>query len=265
MPEGVKGELYIGGAGVAQGYWRRDDLTSERFVPDRFRPGHRMYRTGDLARWLSDGRVEFCGRTDDQVKIRGYRIEPGEITRHLLGYAGIREAAVVVKERGGDRFLSAYYVSEGEIGVGQLKAYLSGRLPEYMLPLAYMWLARLPLTVSGKLDRKALPEPGVPEGGGYEGPSNETEDRLAELWSDVLRLDKDKISVTANFFELGGHSLKATVLSNRIEKELNVTVSIRDIFMKATIRQQAELIQISEWLKNDTVSTENKGKIEVII
>ena len=198
VPEGVAGEIYIGGAGVARGYWKRADLTAERFIASPFVAGDRLYRTGDLGRYLPDGNIEFLGRNDFQVKIRGFRIELGEIEARLSSYPGIREAVVVAREDGGgDKRLVGYYTvgpvigSDGQatvledIGASELRAYLSLNLPEYMVPAAYVRLEALPLTANGKLDRKALP---APEGdaygrGVYEAPVGPVETKLAEIWA----------------------------------------------------------------------------------
>ncbi|MCC8968878.1 AMP-binding protein, partial [Bradyrhizobium sp. Pear76] len=167
VPFGAVGELYIGGAGVARGYLNQPELTAERFIASPFVDGDRLYRTGDLGRYLPDGNLEFLGRNDDQVKIRGFRIEPGEIAARLCEHARVREAVVVARQnRAGDKHLIAYVVGSDEAGsddggglAGALRAHLSARLPDYMVPAAFVPIAALPLTVNGKLDRKALPAP----------------------------------------------------------------------------------------------------------
>src|SRR5262249_16917140 len=196
------GELYIGGKGLARGYLNLEELTRERFIASAFSEvdGGRLYRTGDLARWLASGELAFVGRRDDQVKIRGYRIELGEIEACLAEREGVGEAVVIVREDTvGDRRLVAYYtraeangVGKEGIGAEQLRLHLSARLPEYMVPAAYVRLERLPLTPNGKLDRRALPAPEDDAYGGrsYEEPQGEIETALAEIWAELLTLGR---------------------------------------------------------------------------
>src|SRR5262249_52334095 len=210
-PLGAVGEIYIGGAGVARGYLNRPELTAERFLRDPFsaEPGARMYRTGDLGRYLPEGNIEFLGRNDHQVKMRGFRIELGEIEAKLRECAGIREAVALAREdEPGAARLVAYVVSEqGELDVAGLRQALAESLPEHMLPAAYVRLEALPLTPNGKLDARALP---APEGDAYgrreyDEPDGEIESALAEIWSELLRVER--VGRQDHFFELGGHSL----------------------------------------------------------
>ncbi|HEY5906539.1 MAG TPA: amino acid adenylation domain-containing protein, partial [Vicinamibacteria bacterium] len=231
-PVGVVGELYIGGAGVARGYLNRPELTAERFVPAPFgeRAGQRMYKTGDLGRWLPGGKVEFLGRNDFQVKVRGFRIELGEIEAALSAHPAVREAVVVAREEGeGGKRLVAYYAGE-EATSEALRVHLSAALPNYMVPAAYVRLESLPLTPNGKLDRKALPAPdaGAYASRGYEAPQGEIETALAEIWADVLKLER--VGRHDNFFELGGHSLLGVRVISRLRQELSVEASISDLF-----------------------------------
>ncbi|HEX2079654.1 MAG TPA: amino acid adenylation domain-containing protein, partial [Longimicrobium sp.] len=243
VPVGAAGELYVGGAGVARGYRNRAPLTAERFVPDPFggEPGARLYRTGDVVRWLADGRLEFVGRNDHQVKVRGFRVEPGEIEARLREHPGVREAVAVVREEvPGDRRLVAYCVADAAVEVETLRAHLSGRLPEYMVPAAYVRLDALPLTPSGKLDRSALP---APEGEAYvsreyEPPVNETEEALAAIWAEVLRVER--VGRRDNFFDLGGHSLLAVQVVSRVRQALGVELPLGELFTRPVLQDLAQ-------------------------
>jgi amino acid adenylation domain-containing protein len=243
VPVGVPGELCIGGKGVSRGYWKRSDLTSLRFTPDRFVKDSRIYKTGDQAKWLEDGTVEFLGRLDDQVKIRGFRIEPGEIEHHLLGNKKISDCAVVGKDTGGETSLVAYYIADQALDVSELRALLSKKLPHYMVPSYFVWMTQFPLTNNGKLNRKALPDPLMETEIHYKAPATEMERQLVTLWSGVLNVEAQRISTTRSFFEMGGHSLKATLLINRINKHFNVNVPLQEIFEKENIQNLAEYIE----------------------
>jgi amino acid adenylation domain-containing protein len=261
VPVGVAGELYIGGPLLARGYLRRPALTAERFVPDPFgAPGGRLYRTGDRARWKESaeargesgdsrtnalthsrtGVLEFLGRTDFQVKIRGFRIELGEIEARLRSHDAVHDAVVLAREDApGDRRLVAYYRADQPVAVEALKAHLAGRLPEYMVPAAYVWMEAYPLTPNGKLDRKALP---APEGGAYasqayEAPVGETEQALAAIWADLLGVER--VGRNDQFFHLGGNSLLATRLVFRIRRDMDVELSVSDVFEKPELSLMA--------------------------
>ncbi|WP_216843028.1 amino acid adenylation domain-containing protein, partial [Granulicella sp. S190] len=240
---GVPGEIYIGGAGVARGYLNRPDLTAERFVRNPFVEGtERMYRTGDLGRWHPDGTIEFLGRNDDQVKIRGFRIELGEIETHLLERPEIREAVVLAREdEPGDKRLVAYYVGSDEGAAEDLRSHLQQRLPEYMVPAAYVRLDEMPLTPNGKLDRKALPAPELEayKSAGYEIPVGEMETLLAQAFAEVL--DLEQVGRHENFFELGGHSLLMVKLLSLLRNH-GVELDIRNLFQTPTVRDLAASI-----------------------
>ncbi|MEO3814945.1 amino acid adenylation domain-containing protein [Sphaerisporangium sp. B11E5] len=234
---GVVGELYLAGSGVARGYVDRAGLTAERFVACPFEVGERMYRTGDLVRWGADGVLEFVGRVDDQVKVRGFRVEPGEVEHALAGCPEV-EAAVVVAH-GEERRLVAYLV--GQVELEAVRAWARGMLPEYMVPSVFMRVDSLPLTVNGKVDRRALPEPdltGVT--GDYVAPRTATEERLCELFADVLGVER--VGIHDSFFELGGHSLLAMRLVSRAQTKFEAEVSMSDLFGKPTVAEFAGLL-----------------------
>jgi acyl-CoA synthetase (AMP-forming)/AMP-acid ligase II len=255
LPVGVPGELCIGGAGVVRGYLGRPGLTAERFVPDPFaaEPGGRMYRTGDRARWKAEGKLEFMGRLDDQVKMRGFRIEPGEVEAAIAAYPGVREARVMMREdQPGDKRLVAYVVGEGGgVEADALRAHLRGSLPEYMIPAAFVFLETLPLTPNGKLDRKALPAPGSDAYAAreYEAPADETEQALAEIWAEVLRVDR--VGRRDNFFALGGHSLLAMRVLSRVREVLEVKVAVRALFTWPVLKDFAREVMDAQLAQVD--------------
>lgn len=241
VPPGAAGELWIGGDGVARGYWQRDDLTAERFRPDPFVTpdracpwGARMYRTGDLVRLRADGRLDFMGRADFQVKLRGYRIELGEIEAVLEQQPGVQQAVVLAREDSpGDLRLVAYVV--GSAPAAALRAELALHLPDHMIPAHFVALAEMPLTPNRKLDRKALPAPlSVPEAAAFVAPESDVEARLAAIWGRILGVAK--VGAKDNFFALGGHSLLAVQAHREIREEMNAPkLSITDIFRFPTL------------------------------
>ncbi|UII23765.1 non-ribosomal peptide synthase/polyketide synthase [Fulvivirga ligni] len=242
LPKGAIGELYLGGKGLAQGYLNNPSLTQDKFVDNPYGSvGDRMYRTGDLARWRSDGVLEFMGRVDDQVKVRGYRIEPGEIEHQLLLHPSI-DSAVVVAQGESEKYLVAYYVCSSDVSSSDLRGHLQSVLPDYMVPPHYVHLSHLPLTSSGKVNKRALPIPDLTEGSDYEGASTALESQLVEVWSEVLKLPAADISVTRSFFELGGHSLRATVMVNKLAKVLEVSVPLQSVFRYQDIRSLGRYI-----------------------
>jgi amino acid adenylation domain-containing protein len=246
VPIGVIGELYVGGVGVARGYLNRADLTAKRFIPDAFsgKWGSRLYKTGDLGCYLPDGNIEFYGRRDQQVKIRGYRIELGEIESVIRGYGGVENAVVVVREdEPGEKRLVGYVVwREGkEVANSQLRSYLQGKLPEYMVPGLLMVLDQLPLTPNGKVDRKALSNVvNARSKKTFAEPRNAIEAKLAEIWANLLRLDK--VGIEDNFFELGGHSLLIPRFLSEVEKIYGLKLKMRSLFEAPTISSFSKLI-----------------------
>lgn len=262
-PVGVVGEIYVSGAGVARGYLRRGGLTAEKFVPNPFvqegaEAGARMYRTGDLGRWRGDGEIEFVGRNDFQVKVRGFRIELGEIEARLAEHCGIREAVVVALEATpGNKRLVAYYTcaeAGGHIEAETLRSHLAAKLPEYMVPGAFVRLEELPLTVNGKLDRKALPAPDMDSygAGEYEEPQGETESRLAEIWAEVLKVGR--VGRHDNFFDLGGHSLLVIRVASRLRQTFSLDLTIRDLFnhpILSLLAQRIINLQLEQFAPED--------------
>ncbi|HWW77506.1 MAG TPA: amino acid adenylation domain-containing protein, partial [Pyrinomonadaceae bacterium] len=248
-PEGVSGELYIGGVGVARGYVNLPELTEERFIPDPFgTDGARLYKTGDVGRWSSAGELEYLGRNDSQVKLRGYRIELGEIERQLAALEGVASAVVLAREdEPGQKRLVAYVVPGGyaEAGdeegealrpalAGAYREALAGRLPDYMVPSHFVLLDELPLTPNGKVDRKALPAPDAGQAHAqlYVAPRNATEEAICEVWREVLR--RERVGVEDNFFSLGGDSILSIRVVSML-KARGLSIEIKDIFQHQTV------------------------------
>ncbi|MEE3650352.1 MULTISPECIES: non-ribosomal peptide synthetase [unclassified Brenneria] len=243
VPIGVAGEIHIGGVGLARGYLNLPELTAERFLPDPFadRPQARMYKTGDLGRWLADGAIDYLGRNDFQVKIRGFRIEPGEIETCMRAHQGVEEALVVAREAtAGETRLVAYY--QGPAGVDALRAHVADRLPDYMVPSAWVSLAAFPLTPNGKVNRQALPEPDDSAFArmAYQAPEGEMEQAIAVIWQSLLNVDR--LGRHDNFFALGGHSLLAVQLISRIRLELEVEVPLAELFAYPSLSAFSERV-----------------------
>jgi len=252
VPVGVVGELYIGGAGVARGYWQRPELTGERFVGNPYKADGKMYRTGDLVRWRGDGSLECLGRGDNQVKIRGYRIELGEIEAVLSRQEAVGQCVVVAREEvPGEKQLVAYYeVAEGqkEAAAGELRGRLKKELPDYMVPWVYVAMKKLPLTPNGKIDRKALPSPQAEsacDSSEFLGPRDPLEQALANIWSKVLKAKR--VGLRDNFFDLGGHSLNAVVLMSEVRKLTGKTLPLATLFQAATIEAFGDILRKDGW------------------
>jgi acyl carrier protein len=282
MPPGVPGELHIGGESVTRGYLNNPELTAEKFDQNFFDdqdyqdnkgpatrepfkkkekgtaklkhmsymsylPYLKLYHTGDLARWLPDGNIEFLGRMDNQIKVRGFRIELGEIENKLLEHADIKQAAVLERiTENDDKYLCGYVISDKNLEPADLRDFLGKKLPDYMVPWFFVQMEQFPLTPTGKIDRKALPEPETSGEVKYVAPRDKTEEKLVELWSKVLGKEKEEIGIDTNFFDLGGNSIKAIVLTTKMHKELNVKLLMTDIFILQTIRKISELIKETE-------------------
>jgi amino acid adenylation domain-containing protein len=259
VPIGVPGELYIGGVQVARGYLNRPELNAEKFIPDPFSKHQegRLYRTGDVARYLPGGEIEYLGRTDHQVKIRGFRIELGEIEAALGEHEGVRQAVVMAREdTPGDKQLVAYMVPEGDRipSVSELRQYLGEKLPEYMVPGAFVMLEVFPLSPNGKIDRKALPVPELHRlttGSDYVAPQTDFERTIASIWQSVLHVEK--IGINDNFFDLGGHSLRMAQVHSRLREKLQRDLSMLDMFKYPTINSLAQYLSSSQGV-NEQIS-----------
>ena len=258
VPIGVVGELHIGGMGLAKGYLNRPELTQEKFIPNPFEKDEvipptplnkggnepsKLYKTGDLARYLPDGKIEYLGRIDNQVKLRGFRIELGEIEALLNQNEAVQSSCVIVREDNlGDKRLVAYVVPQPEINltINEIRQFLRAKLPDYMVPTAFIRLDTFPLTPNGKIDRRALPVPDLQSKGEYIAPRNPIEEKMAQIWAEVLKLKR--VSIEDNFFELGGHSLLATQVISRLQETFEIVVPLRYLFESPTIAQLSAVI-----------------------
>ncbi|HRB21128.1 MAG TPA: amino acid adenylation domain-containing protein [Nitrosomonas sp.] len=273
VPVGVTGELYIGGMGITRGYLNNPELTADRFVPDPYgqQTGARLYRTGDMARYRADGNIEYIGRTDHQIKIRGFRIELGEVEAALLQLEQVREAVAMVREDNLKNLqLVAYLVGNDQApDIETVRTQLKTRLPDYMIPSAFVYLDSLPLTENGKIDRKALPAPDLSDQLTHEyvAPRNPIEAKLAEIWVEVLGVEK--VGVHDNFFELGGHSMLVIKLVSRMSNALGFELEIQAVFERPTIAAQARLyeyggVSVTGKLEKQ-IDLENESKLDLVI
>ncbi|PHM54491.1 non-ribosomal peptide synthetase [Xenorhabdus sp. KK7.4] len=242
---GAIGELYIGGAGVARGYLNQPKLTAESFLPDPFSsvPEARMYKTGDLGRYLPDGNIDYLGRNDSQVKVRGFRIELGEIENALAAHPQVKQAVVIDREHSGHKVLAAYLVIEDDVSDDMLLTYLSDRLPDYMLPASFTFMEAIPLTLNGKVNRRALPEPVFGNRDSYVAPRNALENQLCAIWQDILALER--VGIEDNFFRIGGNSLLAIKLTSAIRHKMTIDIPLNILFNCKCIAL------LSQWLVTD--------------
>jgi len=257
VPVVTRGELYIGGDGLARCYLNRPELTAEKFVPHPFSAtrGERLYRTGDIVRWNADGEVEYVGRVDNQVKIRGFRIETGEIEAALIANESVREAVVIVREDVlGEKRLIAYVAGEPDTTVKELRSYLRERIPDYMVPSYFVMLDHLPLNANGKVDRPALPKPQPGEAvssEAYVAPRTPTEQMIADIWARVLGMER--VGINDNFFDLGGHSLLATQLISRIREEFALQMPLVHLFENPTIAELSVVVESIRWVRQEVL------------
>ena len=256
VAENVLGEMYLAGDGLARGYLKRAPLTAEKFVDNPFTPGQRMYRTGDLARWLPQGIIEYAGRKDGQVKYHGHRIELNEIKRALNRHPQIRDSVIVVaRDKTGNDAMIAYYVSRQELDSNELHAFLTDSIIEETIPNVFVHLRKLPLTLNGKLNLRALPtldEVKQRAQHTYVAPRNPIEEQLAEIWKQVFGVER--VGIHDNFFELGGHSLIATQVIGRVRQKLHTELLVRSVFEAPTIAELAAAI-----VKLEQHTTVHKG------
>jgi acyl-coenzyme A synthetase/AMP-(fatty) acid ligase/acyl carrier protein len=269
VPIGVAGELHIGGMQVGRGYAGRPDLTTERFIKDPFSdtPAARLYKTGDLVRYLEDGTIEYLGRIDYQVKFRGFRVELGEIEATLDTHAAVAQSAVVVREdRPGEQRLVAYVVAKGEASPEKLRQHLSRQLPQYMVPGAFVFLGALPLTASGKVNRQALPEPerSGADQASYVAPRTPTEEIVAGIWAEVLRLER--VGIRDEFFQIGGHSLLAMRVVSRVRQSLGAELPVHELFRASTVESISAILDTLTRLgKPDADATDARDSEEFTI
>jgi amino acid adenylation domain-containing protein len=264
VPVGVAGEICVGGAGVAPGYLNRAELTAERFVQNPFGEG-RLYRSGDLARRRADGDLDYLGRIDHQVKIRGFRIELGEIESVLLDHPAVREAAVIIAQtNGGEPRLAAYVVTHVDRGVpADLLAHLRLRLPDYMVPAAFVFLDKLPINENGKLDRRRLPAPGAISAASHDpvAPRTATEQALAAIWQEVLELSY--VGVDDSFFDLGGHSMLAVKIAMRSRETFGIDLPVAALFHAPTVAKLAEAIDARKLTSQPRAASADREVIEL--
>ena len=243
QPIGIVGELCTSGAGLARGYMNNRAMTAEKFIKNPFNPQEYMYKTGDLVRWLGEGILEYRGRVDEQVKIRGFRVEPKEIEVKLLQHPRIESASVVARRtKAKETYLCAYYTAQETLNIASIQAFLSRDLPFYMIPAYFMKISHIPLTINGKIDREALPEPRIARQHPHAHPANTLEKQLRGIWSQVLDIAEEEIDIDQNLFEIGGNSLHLIQLGSMIKNVLGVDIQMALLFQYTTIRSLADYI-----------------------
>ncbi len=257
VPRGVAGELYIGGSGLARGYLNKEELTNQKFIQNPYNPSEKLYKSGDLAVLLNSGELEYKGRIDKQVQLRGYRIELGEIESKLLTHSKVDEVVVALKEWSDDKYIIAYYKSNETIDVEELRGFVFGKLPEYMVPSFFIKLDEIPLTSNGKLDTKALPKPQLDNVESISKPKNEIQKELVNIWSEILGLSKEKIGIHSNFFDIGGNSLKLMIMADKISSVFNIEVTVSQVFDSPKIIMLAHFV---DRLVNDKQVLNTKEK-----
>jgi len=266
VPQGTVGEIYIGGACLAKGYFNNSKENEKLFFKDPFCENGRLFKTGDIGRYTSNGNIEFLGRKDNQVKIRGYRIELGEIENCIMNFGGIEKSIIMVtKVEDNPEYLIAYFTGAAKVDLVKLRSHLIKRLPQYMVPNYFIYLEDFPTNEGGKIDRKALPIPNMKDlaTSNYVAPNTAIEKRLAVIWKDVL--NRQSIGLNDNFFELGGHSLKAIQMLSKISLELNITLDLKTIFQYPTIEKLTLQIEALNWVRSSTQSQEGDELKQVIV
>jgi len=264
VPEGIPGELYVSGHGLGRGYLNREELTKERFIWRELNGvQERLYRSGDLVRGLPDNELEYLGRIDDQVKIRGYRIELGEVSNALKKQPSIKDAVVVAWGNDANKYLYAYYLSDSAVSEDALFEFMKHEVPSYMIPSGFEKIAVLPVTKNGKLDKSKLPAPQFQKSMEYVSPENELQEKLVQIWSELLQENPEQIGINHHFFDAGANSLTVTKLSLRVKNELNCEMSLADIFERPVLKDQATFISNKQWLQEEITEDLNLNEIEI--
>lgn len=264
VPIGIPGELYVSGWGVGRGYLNQPELTSDRFLEKKVNGKIiRLYRSGDLVRRLSSGDLEYLGRIDDQVKVRGYRIELGEVVDALQKHSKIKDAVVCALGDGSNKFLYGYYIAEAEISEDELFQSMKELLPSYMIPSGFKWMDSFPITKNGKLNKKELPQPNFQSSVEYVPPSNELEEKLIEIWAELLKENPENIGLNHHFFDAGANSLSVTKLSLKVKSELKCEFALVDIFERPILKDQATFISNKIWLTEDIEEDMNLNEFEI--